>query len=80
MGISEPISFIASFPSIQSAIKVYGNLEGMRIQLEIPESEMAEAVQLLALRGVAFRVTIGRVEQEKANRAEWSYDEAAHLD
>ena len=51
-------TFLASFPTIQSAIKIYGDLQGMRIQLDIPESEMAEAVNILAWREQILRVTI----------------------
>ena len=50
--------FLATFPAIQSAIKVYGDEQGMRVQLEIPESEMAEAVKLLQWRGKVIRVTV----------------------
>ena len=57
-----PITFLASFPAIQSAIKVYGDAQGMRVQLEIPESEMAEAVRLLVLRQHVFSVTIEAVK------------------
>ena len=57
----QPVTFLASFPDIQSAIKV--GRDGMRIQLDIPESEMWAAVNLLAMRGVVLRVT---VETEKA--------------
>ena len=50
--------FLASFPSIQSAIKVYGDKQGMRIQLDVPESEMAEAMNLFLWRAQVLRVTI----------------------
>jgi hypothetical protein len=50
------ITFLASFPQIQSAIK-RGN-EGMRIQLDVPESEVVNAVPLLALMDQTFRVVI----------------------
>lgn len=52
----EPITFKASFPAIQSAIKRDGSGGGMRIQLDIPESEMAQAVQLVAM--VQNRLTV----------------------
>jgi len=55
---NKPIVFLASFPPIQSAIKIYGSNDGMRIQLDIPESEMGQAVQLLALRDKVLKVTI----------------------
>lgn len=61
----EPIQFRASFPTIQTAINITGNGDGMRIQLDIPESEMAEAVKLLMLRQVVLRVT---VEQDEPDR------------
>jgi len=51
-------TFAATFPAIQSAIKIYGDEQGMRVQLEIPESEMAEACKMLAWRGVVLRVTV----------------------
>ena len=54
--MDEPITFRAAFPAIQSAIKV-GDA-GMRIQLDVPESEMAQAVRLITLRDVVLRVTV----------------------
>ena len=60
--MSDAASFIASFPGIQSAIKIHGDGNGMRIQLDIPESEMAEAVLMLAWRQKALRV---RIEPER---------------
>lgn len=52
----EAVTFLASFPSIQSAIKI--GPDGMRIQLDVPETEMGSAVQLLAWREVVLKVTI----------------------
>jgi hypothetical protein len=56
--MGDAASFLAAFPSIQTAIKVHGNSEGMRIQLDIPESEMGEAAKLLLWRQRVLRVTI----------------------
>jgi len=57
------IQFIASLPDIQSAIAISG--EGAtRVKLDIPESEIANAVKLVTLKGKAFRVTIEPVEQD----------------
>ena len=58
-------SFLAAFPAIQSAIKVYGDKQGMRVQLDIPESEMGEALKLLMWRERVLRVT---VEPESGER------------
>lgn len=55
-------SFLATFPPIQSAIKIYGDESGMRIQLEIPQSEMGEAVKMLAMTGKVLKVTVEAVD------------------
>jgi len=54
----EPATFLASFPAIQSAIKIYGDRQGMRLQFDVPESEMGEAVKLLMWRECILKVTI----------------------
>ena len=56
--MSDAASFLAAFPAIQSAIKIYGDRQGMRIQFDIPESEMGEAVKLLMWREQVLRVTV----------------------
>jgi len=38
---------------------VYGDKQGMRVQLDIPESEMGEALKMLMWREQVLRVTIG---------------------
>ncbi len=68
--MADPVTFLASFPPIQSAIKVYGHANGMRIQLEIPESEMGKAVNILAWREMVLRVTIGPEKVDKWNLAD----------
>ena len=52
------VTFLAAFPPIQSAIKITGAGDGMRIQLDIPESEMANAIELLAWRQRVLKVTV----------------------
>jgi hypothetical protein len=56
--MAEIATFLASFPPIMSAIKVDGAGGGMRIQFDVPESEMGEAVKLLMWREVGLKVTI----------------------
>jgi len=56
--VSEKASFLAAFPSIQTAIKIHGDGNGARIQLDIPESEMGEAMKLLLWRQMVLRVTV----------------------
>ncbi len=55
----EEIRMEASIPDIQSAIKI-GQL-GMRLTLDIPESSLAAAVQLLKYRGCAIEVKISEL-------------------
>lgn len=50
------IMFLASFPPIQSAIKI--GEDGARIQLDIPESELSNALPLVAMRDMVLRVTV----------------------
>lgn len=52
------INFRASLPQIQGAIRVSGNGDGMRVQFDIPEIEMVNALELLACRGVVLNVTV----------------------
>ena len=51
-------TFLASFPPIQTAIKRTGNSDGMRVQLDIPETEMGEGAKLLGMTGRVLKVTV----------------------
>jgi hypothetical protein len=55
------INFIAILPDIQSAIKISGN-GAIRLQLDIPESELPNAIKMVTMKGKAFRVTIDATE------------------
>lgn len=48
--------FRASIPPIMSGIKTGG--DGMRVQFDIPESDMAQAVNLLTMRGKILKITV----------------------
>ncbi len=61
----KPTTFFATFPGTQSAISLHGE-GGMRILLEIPESEMANVIQLVRWRERGLTVTIAPVPREKA--------------
>ena len=54
----------ASISPVSTAIKVDGQGGGARIQLDIPESEMLQVVQLAAMREMALRVTIEATNDE----------------
>jgi hypothetical protein len=57
-GVVNAVTFLASMPPIQSAVKISGGGDGMRVQFDVPETEMGNAVELLAMRGVVLRVTV----------------------
>jgi len=68
--VSDRAQFLAYFPGIQSAIKIHGQGDGMRVQLEIPENQMGAAIELLAWRNKVLKVTIepAEVENESESR------------
>lgn len=59
----DSVSFLASFPPIQSAIRLDGR-DGARIQLDIPENEMGNFIKIMMWKGEVFRVTIERIKQD----------------
>lgn len=65
---TKEITFRASFPPIQSAIKRDGSAGGMRIQLDIPESEMATAAYLIAMVQQRLIITV-KVDDGKSDTA-----------
>ena len=50
-------TFTATLPPLLSAIRISGD-GGCRIMLDVPESEMGEAVKLLMWRQMPLRVTV----------------------
>lgn len=50
------ISFAASIPDIQSAIKIGG--DGMRVQFDVPESEMPNAIGLAGMRQKVLYINV----------------------
>ena len=72
-----PVSFLASFPPIQSAIKV--GQDGARVQFDIPETEMPSIVRLMLMRGIVLKITVERGPQPKPMKPtepEWGDDES----
>lgn len=55
-------TFRAAFPNIMSAI-LFG-ADGVRIKLDVPETDRAEAVKLTQWQGRVLRVTIEPVEDD----------------
>lgn len=52
------ITFLCSIADTASAIKVSGSKDGLRLTLDLPESEIDAYLPLLALRGYPLRLTI----------------------
>ena len=57
------ITFMASMPPIDSALRFSGAGNGARLQLDIPENQMEHAAWLLAMRQCRLIVTI-EIEQD----------------
>lgn len=62
MSRGDTVSFVATLPLIQSAIKVSGD-GGMRVQLEIADDQMDKAIGILSMRGEVLHVTIRVVKE-----------------
>lgn len=58
--------FNATIPPIMSGIKTGG--DGMRVQFDIPESDMGEAARLLAMRGKRLRVVVEVAKRDNESR------------
>lgn len=52
----QTLTFLASLPEIMSAIKT--GSDGMRITLDVPETQVGNAVGLIGMRGKVLKVTI----------------------
>ena len=59
---NQKIIFTASLPDILSAINIAGVDGNIRIKLDIPASDMLQVVQLQAMVGKAFKVTVEEIE------------------
>ena len=58
------ITFIATLAPITTAVKFDGRVEGGRLTLDVPESDIANLAKMLTLREKAFKVTITELEDE----------------
>ena len=69
---AESATFRASFPPVLSAIRMAGD-GGMRIMLDIPETDMAEALKLLMWKGSVLRVTVGPEQKGESRVDDWEF-------
>lgn len=58
----DTVVFLATLPSIQSAISISGNGDGARVKLDIPQEDIAQAVRMTAFQGQLLKVTVEVVE------------------
>lgn len=65
----ESCTFRASLPPILSAMKVAGD-GGARIQFDVPDSDLAEALKVLLWRDKILRITIEPVIDDGGQSAE----------
>ena len=65
--VDKPVTFLASFPSIQTAIRVAGD-GGARILLDIPEDELPAIARLLLMRGQVLKITVETHHGETQDR------------
>jgi HSP20 family molecular chaperone IbpA len=61
--MGDKIEFMASLPAIQSAVSVSGNGDGARIKLDVPGTDLPQAIKLLLYTNQTFKVTITGVSQ-----------------
>jgi hypothetical protein len=53
---TESVTVLAAFPDIQGQLKV--GRDGMRIALDVPESELSQALRLVLWRDRVLRITV----------------------
>jgi hypothetical protein len=72
IGVSDPLTFLASIAPLQSAMTIAAD-GGMRVKLDIPESELSKIKRLMGLRGKVLKVTITTARQ-RPQGDEWGDD------
>jgi hypothetical protein len=73
--MTEPITFLACLPDVLSQMKI--GKDGMRLQLEIPETELPEALKLVLWRDVVLKVTVEPEGQAGAGNGRTDKDKLA---
>ena len=57
MAQPQSVTVLAAFPDTQTALSIHGGGNGMRVQLDIPETELGNAAWLMAWRQQVLSVT-----------------------
>ena len=64
MSNQKAVVFLASIAALQSGIQISGDGNGARLKLDIPETELGNALPLLAMRNVLLKVMIEPCDDE----------------
>ena len=62
MAQPQSVTVLAAFPDTQTALSIHGGGNGMRVQLDIPETELGNAAWLMAWRQRVLSVTFTPVD------------------
>lgn len=76
--MARQVTFQATISPLVSAIKVTGDDSGMRILIDVPESELANALGILTMRSSVLEITItdlGKMPIRSANHNRTSQDD-----
>ena len=71
--MTDPLTFLASIAPLQSALTIASD-GGVRVKLDIPETEMTKIGRLAGLRGKVLKVTVQVVRQQRQEPEDESYD------
>lgn len=74
MANEKPLVFLASIAPLQSAMTIAAD-GGMRVKLDIPETELGNIKRLMGLRGKVLKVTVTTVRQKPQGDV-WGDDDA----
>ena len=72
MAQPQSVTVLAAFPDTQTALSIHGGGNGMRVQLDIPETELGNAAWLMAWRQQVLSVTFTPVDGPLNNKSETS--------
>ena len=63
-------TFLATIAPLQTAITIAAD-GGMRIKVDVPESEIGAALELLTMRGKVLRVTVEEANDDRETTNEY---------
>ena len=70
MAQPQSVTVLAAFPDTQTALSIHGGGNGMRVQLDIPETELGNAAWLMAWRQRVLSVTFTPTDSDPLQNSE----------